>query len=64
MGRKPKCLFLFQIYKQMKPRTLLIPLLGERERVAVAQGQERQLVYGYSRWRQKTHSPSRKGTPV
>lgn len=43
VGRKPKCQCLFQIYKQTKPRTLFIPLLGERERVAVSQGQVRQL---------------------
>lgn len=36
MGRNPKCLF--QIYKQTKPRTLFIPILGGRERVAVTQG--------------------------
>lgn len=36
MGRNPKCLL--QTYKQMKPRTLFIPILGGRERVAVTQG--------------------------
>lgn len=36
VGRNPKCLF--QTYKQMKPRTFFIPILGGRERVAVTQG--------------------------